>query len=156
MLNILIIEDTKHHADDAEVAMQAAGFSLGTGREETGSAGKYDLVDNLQSALWILEGDDHYAGIVTDIFMPDGQTREGTLIPGGVSIALRAEELGIPFVFCTSGYHHGDQYQWIHELGIRRKWPRMVDPLTKDDKGKRWSKAIETLLRQISGRNGGG
>lgn len=154
MIQLLLIEDCEQHRADAEVALKAAGFNPGRELVE-GEVGMYYIAKNLSLALQFLECG-KYDAILSDIFMPDTKRSE-TLIPGGVSIALRAEELGIPFVLCTDGYHHGDQYDWIHRLGMHRGWPSMVDNYSVQGTGKKdWPLAIQNLLELVAARNGGG
>jgi hypothetical protein len=146
---IILIEDELEHLRDAVAACEAAGVTV---RVLT------NLRDALQSINWIREDSPiHWAGIISDIYMPEGLYQAGPIVPGGVPIALAAEALGIPFVHCTSGYHHGDQYNWICDLARARGWPAMVDVFPESEsKGKDWPRAIRVLLELIAQKNGGG
>ncbi|MEO6536699.1 MAG: hypothetical protein ABIT47_03310 [Candidatus Paceibacterota bacterium] len=151
-VRILIFEDTVDHIRDAVAACESAGVSV-------------SVSTNLQEAMDCFEGEEPgkmrpWAGIISDIYMPEmgfGNQSISPLVPGGVPVALAAEALGVPFVHCTSGYHHGDQYNWICDLGRQRGWPQMVDvPSEREGGSKDWPKAIQVLLGLIAQRNGAG
>ena len=111
-MRILVVEDNPIHLDDAIRTLRDAGVEISTAADE-------------QSGLEKLE-ESSPDGVITDIFMPRtvGHSRYGNdNEPCGVAIALRAEQLGIPFVFCTAGNHHGARYQWITDVAADRGWP---------------------------------
>lgn len=108
-MRILVVEDNPIHLDDAIRTLRNAGVEISTTVDEN------DGLEKLEESL--------PDGVITDIFMPltKGHRRYGsTNEPCGVAIALRAEQLGIPFVFCTAGNHHGARYQWITDVASVR------------------------------------
>lgn len=148
-IRILIFEDNVDHMRDAVAACEAAGLSIA-------------VFSNLEDALMCFGRNENpngrgFAGVVSDIYMPERFQEGSPLVPAGVPIALAAEALGIPFVHCTSGYHHGDQYNWICDLARARGWPAMVDVFPESEsRGKDWPRAIRVLLELVAQKNGGG
>jgi CheY-like chemotaxis protein len=157
---VLLVEDNIDHRQDAVAALKDAGVD-------------FEIACNLEEALERLDhvrtlGYCRLDGVLSDIFIPDCGAPGRVVVPGGVSVALRAEELGIPFIFCTSGYHHGDQFHWICMLGRQRRWPEMIDrippsitlrkaghPPSNGNGSKNWRRAIEVLQTLIEEADSG-
>lgn len=97
-------------------------------------------------------------GIITDLFMPQSfmHPYRHSQDPCGLAVALAAEKLGVPFVICTAGYHHGARYNWICGIGRSRGWPEMVDSYDQSDpeqaeaSSKDWARALEKLQALIA------
>ncbi|MEO5645883.1 MAG: response regulator [Candidatus Paceibacterota bacterium] len=142
-MKILLVEDNSKHREDAEQVLNAAGVEFLYAR-------------NVDLAEQILRNNEEngITHVMTDLFMPFGRAgysngdNEGRLEPCGLSVALFAEEMGLPFVICTDGHHHGVRYDWITMLGRRRNWPYMVDNVrehTDVAKTKDWAGALKLL-----------
>lgn len=92
--------------------------------------------------------------VVCDVQMPchshDGRQMTSEDTPGGVSIALEALSEGIPVVFCSSGYHHGDALEWLyrsyHFLEEMSDVPVELVTETNEEGEKRWGQAFELAL----------
>jgi hypothetical protein len=93
-------------------------------------------------------------GIISDIYFPlASEGRFSRIDPIGVRVAVEATKLGIPFVLCTAGYHHGDKYEWIYGLACSQSW-KLIDPEDHSDHEteapkKDWDKAYRTLERML-------
>jgi hypothetical protein len=149
-MRILIVEDEDSHMGDAIKTMWANRVS-------------YTIERNYYHAMRALK--DHERGLIekldgvlTDIFMPTNEFApwNDPNLPCGLGVALEAERLGLPFVICTSGYHHGARYDWICTIGRRRRWPEIVDmeygddPYTTEAPKKDWQRALDELKRIIA------
>ena len=99
-MKVLVVEDGEKHLEDAVRVLQEAGINVVTAMNET------DGISALESGI---PGFSHVSGVITDIFMPHLSTPPWDTAnePCGLAVALRAEQLEIPFVLCTAGYHHG-------------------------------------------------
>lgn len=150
-MRVLVVEDNPGHLREAVRILSDAGVTVET------ATNAYDGVKKMRREK---EGcrpsrpeyEPLVDGVLTDIYMPyaDDQAFQHDKDPCGVLVATEAKKLELPVVFCTSGYHHGDRYQWVFELGKALGVP-MVDggqsrhsdpePPSKD-----WKKALEWLL----------
>ena len=152
-MRILIVEDS---ASDMATAVEIIRTA---GHEAIEATNALEGVNELQPRV----GSPKIDGVITDLFMPDGAPDLDELSgigvadqPRGLSVALRAEQLGIPFIICTAGYHHGTKYNWICQLGRQRSWPEMVDSATDRDDlfttegpSKDWQKALDILTKRL-------
>ncbi len=151
-MRILIVEDEDGHLGDAIRVMWANKVS-------------YTVERNFSHAMRALK--DHEKGrtakidgVITDIFMPTGEFApwNDPKVPCGVGVALEAERLGLPFVICTSGYHHGARYDWICSTGRRRGWPEIVDmeygkdPYIDEAPNKNWQRALHVLKKVMESK----
>jgi CheY-like chemotaxis protein len=120
---------------------------LSAGKGIIGVTNTKDAKDSLRS----------YAGVdlvVCDIQMPchgdDGRQMTSEDTPGGVSIALEALADGIPVVFCSSEYHHGDALEWLNRsyyyLEEMSGVPVKLVTGSDESGGKRWGQAFELAL----------
>jgi CheY-like chemotaxis protein len=140
-MRILLVEDDPKHGEDAVGALHAAGLEFMHAVTE-GEAHAY--LDHAKE-----HGITH---VITDLFMPHSSRAPWNHVndPCGLAVALKAEKLGIPFVICTAGYHHGSRYDWICQIGRSRGWPEMVDQSAGGYEGeapsKDWAKAISELV----------
>jgi len=132
---ILVIEDNQKHLADAK-----AFFA---------DKSEYDVeyLVNGQQAIDCLKsgGAKRYTYVITDLFMP---LSEGFPLeqPIGLGIFMMCKEQGVRCIINTSGYHHGQKYQWVYSLpGVN-----MVDSPTGDREAesdtKRWSDCIIALM----------
>jgi CheY-like chemotaxis protein len=147
-MRIFVVEDNLKHMEEATKVIEAAGH------EVVSAANFFEARDRLRSYI----GAD---GAIVDIFIPesDGDNKEADQ-PRGLGVALMAERQNIPFVFCTSGYHHGNKYNWICYLGRDRGWEEIVDKIEDEDyeagrydaesPSKDWETALDTLTRLIN------
>lgn len=157
-MKIAIFEDNYKHMEEAEEMAKELGIEVET---------RYE-VDSLDRMWGIFEYDkekkDYVAevdGIISDIYLParysGGLPSTSADYPCGLIIAAQAFRRGIPFVFCTSGYHHGTKYQWVNEIIRAMGWPEMVDDLTVgngDAKHKNWKRAFEAVIKFIKEKRG--
>jgi len=151
-LRILIVEDEDSHLGDAIKMMWANNVS-------------YTVERNSNDALRVLRDNEagtvsKIHGVITDIFMPPSEKSpwNDPSLPCGLAVALEAERLGLPFVICTSGYHHGARYDWICSIGRRRGWPEIVDQVDQNDPYhtealmKDWQRALDELKKIIASK----
>ncbi len=117
-MKILLVEDTQKHFEDAIGVLTRAEV-------------EFVHVKTLEEAEDVLrqKGKGGITHVLTDLFLPQSYRGDNTSAnePCGLSVALLAEELKLEFIICTDGHHHGPRYDWICQLGRRRKWPEMVD-----------------------------
>jgi hypothetical protein len=95
-LEILVIEDQESHLAQAK-AIAAKYRDV-----------KFTFVDTLEKAEHLLE-DFAYDAAVSDVIFPSRLGRSPNA-NSGLSLGKRLYEKGIPFVFNTSGNHHGGAY----------------------------------------------
>jgi len=146
-MKILVAEDNPIHLDDAIRGFRNASIEVLTAADARSGLEKLEELSP--------------DGVITDIYMPieKGHFRCGNdNEPCGVAIALRAEQLGIPFIFCTAGHHHGARYQWITDVAVDRGW-RMVDSSifggnadSQESGEKDWVEAIRQLKELIESK----
>ncbi len=114
---LLVIEDDPNHLADAKsVFGDVEGLDV-LYAEDGKQARKAFGVSNFTS-LYGLQ--DIVDGVITDLFFPlaPGEFRveavnEG---PNGLIIGALCQRAGIPYVICTSGYHHGSKYEWASQM----------------------------------------
>lgn len=150
-MRLLIVEDERRHLDEALLVLF---------KERIG----YTIERNSNDALRVLKnsalhGTPKVDGVITDIYMPESEKEpwNDASLPCGLAVALEAERLGIPFVFCTNSYHHSTKLDWICGIGRSRGWPEIVDnpnyqrPLYNDESvSKNWQKAVDEIKRLIA------
>jgi len=162
-LKILVVEDEKQHRQEAEEFFR------------TVHGCEIDFMEDYHEACIAMSQTD-YAGVIIDIYMPKetnvivrGERRNvGDGLPWGVNVAAECYANGIPFVFCTSGYHHGEKYELVNTFQqiMNRKhkeWQPMIDCGNTtavigegnevEAKHKEWKKAYETLACMINAKN---
>ena len=139
---VLVVEDTQKHQ---ESAVRALGeFSV-------------NLFDNLRDFLKGLEDVRKVGGkvwVLTDLFFPHRKgDNHGELAPLGLLVMMKCQELGIPCVVVTAGYHHGSKYhQATSALTSLRLWhdDHLVDHHDRDGSEaeaneKNWLGGLEKL-----------
>ena len=95
-LEILITEDnSKHLADAREVSKEYTNIN-------------FTFVSTLNAAESLVKKN-KYNAVVTDVFFPIQEGEEPTS-DSGLSLAKTIDAKGIPFVYNTSGNHHGEKY----------------------------------------------
>lgn len=156
-MKILVVEDTPRHLDEAVNFLTSMGHEVLTAS---------DLVTALNyfnpTTMMVRSG---IEAIITDIFFPNNSKEERYSIadqPCGVAVAIMADKCKVPWVFCTSGYHHGSKYDWICYLSYAyTQWPEMVDsPVNKkgfptwedSDESKDWEMALESISLQMEAK----
>ena len=93
-LEILITEDnSKHLADAREVSKEYTNIN-------------FTFVSTLNAAESLVKKN-KYNAVVTDVFFPIQEGEEPTS-DSGLSLAKTIDAKGIPFVYNTSGNHHGE------------------------------------------------
>jgi len=151
-MKILVVEDSEQEMRKAVEVITSAGHQAITA--EYVYWGMRHLVkdwplntENLEKAANAPDA------VISDIMVPWSYEGNKTQSPGGVLVGWTCSQLQIPFVFCTSGYHHGPSYQWVDTFTRLNKWPRMVDGISckgetnKDEKRKKdWDYALKKLL----------
>jgi CheY-like chemotaxis protein len=154
MKTILVVEDNSQHLRAAVVALESAGVTVVTAVDASEGMKKMRR-EKEGSKHWRPEYEAAVDGVITDIYMPyvDSPAYRHDKDPCGVLVASEAKRLGIPVIFCTSGYHHGDRYQWIFELGkvidvsmVDSGQSSSRDPEERPSKD--WKKALEWLFRK--------
>ena len=126
MKKILVIEDDPKHLQDAKDF-----FSKIDGVEVTYQT-SYEPFNDLtrHNTPELSDSFEYYDGVISDIYFPEMSGKE--TYPIGVSVMVQCKVLNVPCVLCTSGYHHGEHYQWICDMQRdleRAGWdiPSMVD-----------------------------
>lgn len=168
-LRILVIEDQAQHLDEASDYFR------------TVSGCEVDFCTNYNNASRAIHQRE-YAGVIIDIYIPAEDPRDrpqpakvawAVDMPVGLLIAADCHVKNIPFVFCTSGYHHGAKYQFVNSFQniMSRKYsdwkPAMIDcnnmvegkaigenPNIEADH-KNWKAAYETLMGMIDAKKTG-
>ena len=157
-MRLLIIEDGQHHRDSAEK------FFVEHGVEVT-------FLKNLKSFLEMFEGSwdsesrsvvvpsFQYDGVLSYIFFPHDEKYFQELVPAGVAVFFLCQSKGIPCLLVTAGSHHGQKYQWIHEMALTMDLPRMIsvcNEITEDGKvdapEKNWELAFQSMVKIIEKR----
>ncbi|MBR9703331.1 hypothetical protein GOV10_04800 [Candidatus Woesearchaeota archaeon] len=147
---ILLIEDQEQHIEDALAYFaDVEDVELFIAQDFGEAKEKYAKVvreeGSFESSVCAGEID----GVISDIYFPlTMRSRQWDQPePIGLRVALELEELGIPFVFCTSGYHHGRRYEWISQMARDRGW-RLIDSgqdYEIDAEAKPWAQAHSSL-----------
>ncbi|MBR9702712.1 hypothetical protein GOV10_01630 [Candidatus Woesearchaeota archaeon] len=147
---ILLIEDQEQHIEDAlayfadvEDVELVIAQDFGEAREQYRKVVREE--GSFESSVCAGDID----GVISDIYFPlTLRSRQWDQPePIGLRVALELEELEIPFVLCTSGYHHGRRFEWISQLARDRGW-RLVDSGTDyevDAESKPWEEAHRSL-----------
>src|SRR3989344_3256379 len=100
-LDVLVTEDNeKHLADARSVSERYTNMDFSFAR-------------TLQEAESLVERN-RYDAVITDVFFPVQEGGEPTA-GSGLSLARKVDEQGIPFVYNTSGNHHGRAYKQFLE-----------------------------------------
>ena len=160
-MRLLIIEDGQHHQHYRDSAEK---FFAEHGVEVT-------FLKNLKSFLEMFEGSwdsesrsvvvpsFRYDGVLSDIFFPHDEKYFPELVPAGVAVFFICQSKGIPCLLVTAGFHHRQEYQWIHEITMTMKLPKMIsvyDETTKygkvDAPEKEWESAFQSMVNIIEKR----
>lgn len=162
MKNILIIEDSPKHLEDAKNFFSTIDNIRVTYQES------YEPFNSMTRCNTPFQSDNFsmYDGVISDIYFPDKPGR--TIQPIGVSVMFQCKMMNIPCVLCTDGYHHGSHYQWINDMvnglatdGGWKTIPPIIDSLDGSEKLKEegengekvatkgWAKAWEKLQKQF-------
>ncbi len=192
-MRILIVEDDPQHMAEAVSVMEAAGH------EVLQATNLYEAMEHLpkiqtksydgsQYVYWMR---DRFDGVITDVHfppapvsdLPEGVERgvdctdnTDPNTPCGIIVATACDKTGLPFVICTSGWHHGNRHAWIWTLCGVAKWT-IVETLeafrvpwdesrpkeetrklnaelfTKDAPHKDWTKALEYLVEKVQAKS---
>lgn len=163
MKKILVIEDDPKHLQDAK------NFFSGIEDIEVTYHESFEPFTSIARYKGRSPSGDlrNYDGVISDIYFPHKPGQE--IQPIGVSIMFLCKMMNIPCVHCTSGYHHGQHYQWINDLYINlrmdagwEKIPKLIDCASGSEKlkvspnefdlvaTKGWAEAWEELQKQFS------
>ena len=152
MKKILLIEDSQHHVDSAKKFFADKDVEL-------------KIVCNFDGFLGELRHlRANYDGILSDIFIPYDDEQFTEEVPAGVGIFSICSARAIPCILVTAGHHHGQKYHWIgsmvtrlvgdgrHVLVDTKKSGHYLGDkeLDEDSPEKNWSRAYESLLKEIS------
>lgn len=157
-MKIMVVEDNPKHLQDAVRVLKAAGVDVVTAISFAGIWSKdgvkmFDIVGGETNSE--LRYPPLVDGVITDIYLPRGHGSPEKFAHSdfayGLHVAAKARRSGIPFVFCTDGYHHAAQFQWVDDLIELLGWPQMVDELTRDGE-KNWGEALKRLQHEIESR----
>ncbi|MBR9703413.1 hypothetical protein GOV10_05210 [Candidatus Woesearchaeota archaeon] len=146
---ILLIEDQQQHIDDAVAFFEGVeDVQLIVARDFAEARKQYRQVTYDESDESVVSAGD-IDGVISDIYFPLTRTSRqwDQPEPLGVRVALDLEEMEVPLVLCTSGYHHGRRYQWIFSMAQERGW-RLVDSGSDyevDAESKPWEEAYSSL-----------
>lgn len=193
-MRILIVEDDPRHMAEAVSVMEAAGH------EVLQATNLYEAMQHLPTietksydgSQYVCWRRDLFDGVITDVHFPvsdpNWELPEGTQrgvdftddtdpnTPCGITVATMCDKADLPFVICTSGWHHGNRYAWIWTLCDVAKWT-IVETLeafrvpwdenrpkeetrrlnaelfTKDAPHKDWAKALEYLVEKVQAKS---
>ncbi|MCK4649822.1 hypothetical protein KAT36_01180 [Candidatus Pacearchaeota archaeon] len=154
---MLVIEDNENHLTDAK------NFFNGIKEVDVHYATTFVEAEKF---LGEYERNEKFKvdGVITDLFFPiDHEYRkeinEG---PNGLVVAATCQRVGMPYVICTAGWHHGHKNNWACYIHRAMNGPEMIDGGTYDrdeseydyTKGdevdhKDWSEAYRTLKEII-------
>lgn len=153
---ILVVEDNQKHLNDAIRVAKRMGIELITATDATGDNYMEGIIPLM--AKWDGEAEEWQPlidGVVTDIFMPLSQKSprfNHDKNPCGLIVAAWAHKLNIPFVFCSSIYHHSIKMEWVHKFVGAMGWPHIVDMYPEDGDNesetdtKDWKTAFEKII----------
>lgn len=137
-VKILIAEDNPKHITDAKQVADSLGVEVIVIQTATEAHNHIDSVD----------------GVITDVYMPyaPGRRHANNNQPCGLIVGALAQRAGIPFVFCTDGYHHGLKFDWINHLFGITKMGYMIDG--SDDElitaeKKSWEIAFKVIINKV-------
>jgi CheY-like chemotaxis protein len=141
-LEILVTEDNAKHLADARLASeQYANIN-------------FTFARTLQEAESLVE-QNKYDTVVTDVFFP-AQEGDEPSSDSGLSLAKKVDAQGTPFVYNTSGNHHGRAYSQFLDLS-RKIWDnygfgsgKMIEAYPEDSNAekdsKQWNAAINYAI----------
>lgn len=171
MAKILIFEDGEKHRGDAKRVLEAAGHVVvfETSLDNLWRYKPSKEYDRTSDTYVPAPAEVQVDGVITDIHFPyRGYKERGTSqdytdanCPTGLSVAIQCDKLGIPFVLCTDGYHHGNKLQWIHELVGVVGWDMaegvydksVSDGYTQSYPSKDWAGALDKLMKRIEAKS---
>jgi hypothetical protein len=157
-MRILVIEDDpKHIADAKEFFAGYPDIRVSYVSELYEAFGYLGFTQTYQGPHEIEEPS--VDGVISDIFFNSGHPygRRGADGPLGVVTFFLCKQRGIPCVLNTAGFHHGDKYQWIHELAMWGALPKMIDAAFSPNEeavAKNWERAFEGLMELINTNKG--
>jgi CheY-like chemotaxis protein len=79
------------------------------------------------------------------------QSGDESKLPYGIDVAMDCQERGVPFVFVTSEYHHGELLCGICEYQRIKGWPEMIDCVDKTEPSA-WEKAYKKLKSEAASK----
>lgn len=159
-MDILIVDD---QTENLKSGMQAAMEALGMQKKPREARGKYNAfgddhvisgATNTKDATTMMDEDLNDV-LICDVQMPcvrdrDKEPMTSAETPGGVSVALEALSKGIPVVFCSDAYHHGDALEWLYRsyryLEEMAGVPVKLVTETNEEGEKRWGEAVEVAM----------
>src|SRR3989344_5821666 len=136
-MKILVVEDNQQHIDSAKKFFAEKGIEMWS----------TETLKGFISAI----GDDHYDGVLSDVFFSYDGKYFPDEVPAGVAVLFICQSRGIPCVLVTDGYHHGKKYQWIHYMLNELRLPLMIDNMGDDSEApeKNWAMALKSLASVI-------
>lgn len=152
-MRLLIIEDSQQHRDSAKKFFAEKGVEV-------------DFAKELKPFLKVFTPSKYtgkpipefqYDGVLTDIFFSYDEDYFPEIVPAGVAVFFTCQAKGIPCLFVTAGFHHGQKYQWIHEMVLTLELPQMVDGDYDETNGgendaseKNWDWAFKSIVKMIA------
>ena len=140
-MKILVVEDNQQHIDSAKKFFAEKGIEMWS----------TETLKGFISAI----GDDHYDGVLSDVFFPYDDDSYQDEVPAGVAVYFICQSKGIPCVLVTAGFHHGKKYQWIHHMLGEMRLPSMTDVGNSEEPEveapvKDWARALDYLTKIIN------
>jgi len=110
-----------------------------------------------------LEGlQDVVDGVIIDLFFslgPNEFKEEVNSGPNGLIVGAFLRRAKIPYVLCTSGYHHGSKYEWANQMNIAMGDAPLIDytPLPgasyeEESSHKNWYEVYRVLKQKCKER----
>jgi len=93
-------------------------------------------------------------GVITDLYFPmyieDPQEIYNDK-PNGLIVAATCQNIDLPYVICTAGYHHGSKYEWANKMHRAMRGPEMIDASRDEYEAnqKNWKEAYDKLKKII-------
>lgn len=151
MKKILVIEDNANHLEDAKKFFASKEVEVIYAR--TLREARKHLPHRHPLTGEVMSG--KVNGVISDIFFPlsDDETWNNPE-PIGVRVAMACREYKMPCVLNTAGYHHGSQYEWIHQMSLEFPgFPPIIDASNdyhKEAEVKNWEEAYGELMGIIN------
>lgn len=139
-VNLLIVEDTACHRDDAAVVISAIA------QKRKINLNIFIVATADRAGKMMEERGIQY--IISDVYLPlsNKSPYNHAESPCGLNVVASARKLDIPIVMCTMGNHHGAKLEWLLELEYCGVIPKMISGTDSTDSAKKnWGQAFRYL-----------
>lgn len=153
-MRLLVIEDSQQHRDSARKFFADKGVDVTFLKDLKSFLKMFAMpsADGLETP----DPEFRFDGVLADIFLPHDEKYFPEVVPAGVAVFFTCQTKGIPCLFVTAGFHHGQKYQWIHEMVLMLGLPQMIDGDYNETNGgkndaseKNWDWAFKSIVEMI-------